>query len=155
VTTPSERAIMMTRVFDAPARRVFEAWTKPEHLTRWFGRRGDVLVVCEVDLRVGGGYRFVWRLLEGDEMGLRGEYREIDPPVRLVSTEQFEGAEFEAMGGVAMNTMTLDERDGRTRMTLTGVYESREARDAVLRSGMETGASESFDRLAELLAEQF
>jgi uncharacterized protein YndB with AHSA1/START domain len=149
VTTPSDLEIVMTRVFDAPRRKVFDAWTKPELLRQWFGRRGDVLSVCEVDLRVGGAYRFVWQLREGGEMGMGGVYREIDAPGRLVSTESFD--DYAEMGD-AVNTMVLEERDGKTTMTITSRYGSREARDAVIESGMEGGANESFDRLAELLA---
>ena len=153
VTTPSDREIVMTRVFDAPRQLVFDAWTKPEHLVRWFGRRGDTLPICEVDLRVGGGYRYVWSLREGGEMGMHGEYREIVPPARLVATEVFEGDEFEAMGGETLNTMTFEERDGRTTMTITSLYRSREDRDGVLQTGMEGGAGESFDRLDAYLQE--
>ncbi|HEY7467003.1 MAG TPA: SRPBCC family protein [Dehalococcoidia bacterium] len=149
VTTPSDLEIAMTRVFDAPRQRVFDAWTKPELLRQWFGRRGDVLSVCEVDLRVGGTYRFVWQLREGGEMGMGGEYREIDAPGLLVSTEVFD--EYAEMGP-AVNTMVLKERDGRTTMTITSRYNSKETRDAVIESGMEGGANESFDRLSELLA---
>ena len=149
VTTPSDLEIVMTRVFDAPRQKVFDAWTKPELLRQWFGRRGDVLKVCEVDLRVGGGYRFVWQLREGGEMGMGGVYREIDAPGRLVSTESFD--DYAEMGD-AVNTMVLDERDGKTTMSITARYNSKEARDAVIESGMEGGANESFDRLAELLA---
>jgi uncharacterized protein YndB with AHSA1/START domain len=149
VTTPSDLEIAMTRVFDAPRQRVFNAWTKPELLRQWFGRRGDVLSVCEVDLRVGGTYRFVWQLREGGEMGMGGEYREIDAPGLLVSTEVFD--EYAEMGP-AVNTMVLEGRDGRTTMTITSRYNSKETRDAVIESGMEGGANESFDRLSELLA---
>jgi uncharacterized protein YndB with AHSA1/START domain len=149
VTTPSDLEIAMTRVFDAPRQRVFDAWTKPELLRQWFGRRGDVLSVCEVDLRVGGTYRFVWQLREGGEMGMGGEYREIDAPGLLVSTEVFD--EYAEMGP-AVNTMVLEERHAKTTMTITSRYNSKETRDAVIESGMEGGANESFDRLSELLA---
>jgi len=149
VTTPSDLEIIMTRVFDAPRQKVFDAWTKPELLRQWFGRRGDVLKVCEVDLHVGGGYRFVWQLREGGEMAMGGVYREIAALERLVSTESFD--DYAEMGD-AVNTMVLDERDGKTTMTITSRYGSKEARDAVIESGMEGGANESFDRLAELLA---
>jgi uncharacterized protein YndB with AHSA1/START domain len=151
VTTPSDLEIRMTRTFDAPRQLVFDAWTRPEHMRRWLGRRGDTMPVCEIDLRVGGGYRVVWRLREGGEMGMHGVYKEIVPPERLVSTEVFEGPEFEAMGGESLNTLVLEEHDGRTLMTITSLYQSREARDGVLRTGMEKGAGESFDRLEELL----
>ena len=149
VSTPSDLEIVMVRLFDAPRQRVFDAWTKPELLRQWFGRRGDILSVCEVHLRVGGGYRFVWQLREGGEMGMGGEYREIDAPGRLVSTEVFDDY---AEMGAAVNTMVLEEREGRTILAITSRYDSKEARDAVIESGMEGGANESFDRLAELLA---
>jgi uncharacterized protein YndB with AHSA1/START domain len=144
----------MTRVFDAPREAVFDAWTKPEHLTRWFGSRTNKMIVCEVDLRVGGAWRFVWRLTEDQEMGIHGEYREIVRPERLVNTEIFEGEYAESMGGEegGLNTLTLEERDGKTTMTLTSLYASKEVRDGVLATGMEEGAAESFDLLAELLS---
>jgi uncharacterized protein YndB with AHSA1/START domain len=153
VTTPSDLEILMTRAFDAPRQLVFDAWTKPEHLKRWLGRDGDTMIVCEVDLRVGGAYRYVWHLHEGSEMGMYGEYREIASPDRLVATEMFDEPYFEAMGSGTLNTLTFAERDSKTTMTVTILYKSREARDAVLRSPMEEGAGESFDRLAELLRE--
>jgi uncharacterized protein YndB with AHSA1/START domain len=151
----------MTRVFEAPREAVFDAWTEPEHLKRWFGNRDDEMIVCEVDLRVGGAWRFVWRgtggayLPEGQEMGMHGEYREIARPERLINTEIFEGEFTEMMGGEegGLNTMTLAERDGRTTMTIVSLYASREVRDGVLATGMEDGAAESFDRLAELLSD--
>jgi uncharacterized protein YndB with AHSA1/START domain len=154
VTTPSDLEIAMTRSFDAPHQLVFDAWTNPEHLKRWLGREGDTMIVCEVDLRVGGAYRYVWRLHEGSEMGMYGEYREIVPSQRLVATEMFNEPYYEAMGSGTLNTLTLVERDGVTTMTVTILYKSREARDAVLRSPMEEGAGESFNRLAELLKER-
>jgi uncharacterized protein YndB with AHSA1/START domain len=148
VTTPSDREIAMTRVFDAPARLVFDAWTKPELIKRWLGvRAGWTMAVCEVDLRVGGAYRFVWR---GPDMtmGMRGAYREVVPPVRLVSTEKFDEAWYE---GEAVDTLLLVERDGKTTVTTTVRYVSREVRDAVIKSGMATGVAEGYDKLAELL----
>jgi uncharacterized protein YndB with AHSA1/START domain len=148
VTTPSDREIAMTRVFNAPARLVFDAWTKPELIKRWLGvRAGWTMAVCEVDLRVGGAYRFVWR---GPDMtmGMGGLYREIDRPVRLVSTEKFEDPWYE---GEAVDTMVLVEHDGKTTVTTTVRYVSREVRDAVIKSGMATGVAEGYDKLAELL----
>jgi len=148
ITTPSDREISMTRVFDAPARLVFDAWTKPELLKRWLGvRAGWTMEVCEVDLRVGGKYRFVWR---GPDMtmGMGGSYREIVPPVRLVSTEKFDEAWYE---GEALDTIVLVERDGKTTATTTVRFVSREVRDAVIKSGMASGVAESYDTLAELL----
>jgi uncharacterized protein YndB with AHSA1/START domain len=150
VTTPSDREIAMTRVFDAPRSMVFDAWTKPELLKRWLGaRNGWTLAVCEIDLRVGGTYRYVWRKDNGIEMGMRGEYREIVRPERLVCTEVFDDKWYE---GEALDTMVLTERDGKTTLTTTVLYDSKEARDGVLQSPMATGVAESYDRLDELLA---
>ncbi len=153
ITTPSDLEIAMTRVFDAPRHLVFDAWPKPEHLKRWFGPRGWTMPVCEIDLRPGGAWRFFMRKDDGSKMGLYGEYREVVPPERRVSTEFFEGPVFDEMGGGTINTLTFEERDGKTTMTTTALYKSREARDAVMQTGMEDGAAESFDRLAELLQE--
>jgi len=150
VTTPSEREIAMTRVFDAPRTLVFDAWTKPELLQRWLGvRNGWSLAVCEIDLKVGGAYRFVWRGPDGAEMGMGGVYREIVPPERLVSTERFDDPWYP---GEALDTMVLVEEDGKTTVTVTVLYESQEARDGVLKSDMTRGIAESYDMLAELLA---
>jgi uncharacterized protein YndB with AHSA1/START domain len=146
VTTPSDREVVLTRVFDAPRRLVFEAWTKPEHLVHWFGRNGWTLPVCEVDLRVGGAWRFVLRGPNGREIGMRGVYREITPYERLVTTESFDDFPTEAV-----NTMTLSEKDGKTTLTSRVLSASKEVRDAVLRAGMEQGAAETYDRLAEHL----
>ena len=148
---PSEREIVMTRDFAAPRSLVFDAFTQPEHIRRWLGREGDTMSVCEVDLRVGGAWRYLWQLREGGEMGMYGSFLEIDAPRRLVQTEHFEGEFFEVMGGGTVNTLVLEEHDGVTTMTITVVYKSREARDGVLRTPMEAGAGESFDRLEELL----
>jgi uncharacterized protein YndB with AHSA1/START domain len=147
VTTPTDREIVMTRVFDAPRRLVFDAFTKPELLKRWFGPRGWSLVVCEVDLKVGGTFRFVLRGPDGREMGMRGVYREIVPPERSVHTESFDD-----YPGESQVTTVLAEQGGKTTLTATVLYPSREVRDAVLQSGMEHGAAESYDKLAELLA---
>ena len=149
ITTPSEREIVMSRVFDAPRNLVFDAWTKPELLKRWLGVRGGwSMVVCEVDLRVGGAYRFVWRGPDGAEMGMGGVYREIVPPERLVATESFDPW----YPGEAVDTTVLVEEGGKTTATTTVFYESEEIRDAVLESGMARGVAESYDMLAEYLA---
>ena len=148
VTTPSDREIAMTRVFDAPRQLVFDAYTKPELLKRWLGVFGDwSLEVCEVDLRVGGAYRYVWRRA-GTEMGMGGVFREIVPPARIVSNEKFDQPWYE---GDATGTVTFVERGGTTTMTLTMLYATKEVRDAVLKSPMEQGVAASFDKLAELL----
>ncbi|MEP6551258.1 MAG: SRPBCC family protein [Gemmatimonadales bacterium] len=148
VTTPSEREIAMTRVFDAPRGLVFDAWTKPELLKRWLGVRGGwSFAICEVDLRVGGAYRFVWRGRDGTEMGMGGVYREVVRPERLVATEKFDEPWYE---GEALDTTTFVERGGKTTATTTVLYASREVRDAVLKTPMTSGVAESYDKLAEL-----
>ena len=146
VTTPTDREIVMTRVFDAPRRLVFEAFSKPELLKRWFGPRGWSLVVCEVDFKVGGGFRFVLRGPDGRQMGMRGVYREIVPPERSVHMESFDD-----YPGDSQVTAVFVEQRGKTTLTATLLYPSREVRDAVIKSGMEHGAAETYDRLAELL----
>ncbi len=146
VSTPSDREIMMTRVFDAPRSLVFDALTKPELLKRWFGPRGWSLVVCEVDLKVGGAWRYVLRGPDGADMGMRGVYREIVPPERSVHTESFDDFPEESVV-----TTVLVENGGKTTLTATALYPSQEIRDAVIKSGMEHGAAETYDRLAELL----
>ena len=151
LTLPSDREIMMTRVFNASRHLVFDAWTKCEHLKRWWGPGTWSMPVCEIDLRIGGAWRYLMRNTEGTEMGMHGEYREIAAPERLVSTEVFEGDQFEAMGGGSVNTLLLVEHEGKTTMTITSFYKSKQARDGVMEFPMEAGASESFDRLEELL----
>jgi uncharacterized protein YndB with AHSA1/START domain len=149
VTTPSDREIALTRVFDAPRHLVFEAYTKPELLKRWLGVHGGwSWAVCEVDLKVGGAYRYVWRGPDGAEMGMGGVFREVVVPERIVATEAFDQSWYP---GSAVSTVTLVEQGGRTTLTLTVRYESKEARDAVLKSPMEQGVAAGFDKLAELL----
>lgn len=148
VTTPSDREVVLTRVFDAPRHLVFDAFTKPELLKRWFGPRGFSLVVCEVDLKVGGSFRFVLRGPDGREMGMRGVYREITPPERSVHMESFD----DFPGVESQVTAVFVEQGGKTTLTATVLYPSPEVRDAVVKSGMEHGAAETYDRLAELLA---
>ena len=147
VSLPTDREIVMTRVFDAPRRLVFDALTKPELLKRWFGPRGWSLVVCEADLKVGGAWRWVLRGPDGRDMGMRGVYQEIMPPERLVSTESFDD-----YPGESLNTLILSEEDGQTTFSITVRYASQEIRDAVIKSGMEHGAAECYDKLAEMLA---
>ena len=148
VTTPSDREIVLTRVFDAPRNLVYDAFTKPELLKRWFGPRGWSLVVCDVDLKVGGGFRFVMRGPDGKDMGMRGVYRELVPPDRSVHMESFDD-----YPGEAQVTTVFAEQSGKTTMTATVLYHSKEVRDAVIQSGMEDGAAESYDKLAELLTQ--
>lgn len=151
VTTPTGNEIVLTRGFDAPRRLVFDALTKPELLKRWHGARGWNLVVCEVDLRVGGAWRFVSLGPDGEEMGHGGVYREIVAPERLVNTETYDDQWFP---GEALVTVDLVERDGRTTLTTTLRFPSQEVRDLVVSSPMERGVTESYDRLADLLQER-
>lgn len=147
VTTPTEREIVMTRVVDAPRQLVFEAWTSPEHLRHWMlGPPGWSMPVCEVDLRPGGSWHFVWRKSDGTEMGMSGEYREIVPPERVVHTEKW-GVEWPE----TINTVLLAEENGKTTVTMKILYPSKEARDAALKTGMKEGAGQSFDRMEEYL----
>jgi uncharacterized protein YndB with AHSA1/START domain len=148
VTLPTDREVVLTRVFDAPRTLVFEAFAKAELLKRWFGPRGFTMPVCEVDFKVGGGFRFILRGPDGHEMGMRGEYREILPPERTVHLESFD----DFPGPPAQVTTLFVEKDGKTTMTATILSPSKEVRDAVIQSGMEHGAAESYDKLAELLA---
>ncbi|HZO56768.1 MAG TPA: SRPBCC family protein [Bryobacteraceae bacterium] len=147
VTTPTDREVVLTRVFDAPRQLVYDAFSKPELLKRWFGPRGWSLVVCEVDHRVGGSFRFVMRGPDGKDMGMRGVYREIVPPERSVHMESFDD-----YPGESQVTAVFTEQDGKTTLTATVLYPSKEVRDAVIQMGMEDGAAESYDKLAELLA---
>jgi uncharacterized protein YndB with AHSA1/START domain len=150
LTLPSDREIVLTRVFDAPRRLVFEAWTKPEHMKHWYGCRKVTLRVCEIGLRTGGAYRYVMRAPDGVDHTMQGVYREIVPPERLVYTEGYVTQGFAS--NEALVTVTFTERDGKTTFTSTSVYPSLEDRDGHLNSGMETGAAETLDRLAEHLA---
>jgi uncharacterized protein YndB with AHSA1/START domain len=148
-TTPSDRELAVTRVFDAPRALVFDAWTRPEHIASWMlGPDGWSMPVCEVDLRSGGAWRFVWRSADGRELRMDGVYREVSPPERMVFTE--------AWGGdwpLTLNTVVLAEEDGRTRLTYTVQYVSTGARAAAFSTGMSEGMSQSLDRLAAYLAE--
>ena len=146
VSTPTDLEIVMTRAFDAPRALVYEAFSKPELLRQWFGPRGWSLAVCEVDLRVGGGFRFVLRGPDGKEMGMRGTYLELAPPERSVHLESFDD-----YPGESQVTSLFVEKSGQTTLTVTVLYPSKQIRDAVIQSGMEHGAAESYDRLAELL----
>jgi len=149
ITTPSDNEIEMTRVFDAPRHLVFKAMTIPELVQRWLlGPPGWSMPVCEIDLRVGGGYRYLWRKTDGTEMGMHGVYREIVPAERVVQTEVFDQPWYP---GEAVGTMVMVEKDGKTTVTITMRYDSRETRDAVLKTPMDQGVAASYDRLAEVL----
>jgi uncharacterized protein YndB with AHSA1/START domain len=147
ITTPSDVEVVLTRVFDAPRRLVWKAFTTPELASRWLlGPDGWTMPVCEMDVRPGGSWHYVWRKNDGSEMEMRGSYREVDPPSRLVNTEKW-GPEWPE----TVNTLTLEEEGGRTTMRQSIRYVSREARDAALKTGMKDGAQTSYDRLAEQL----
>jgi uncharacterized protein YndB with AHSA1/START domain len=151
IAAQGDRELVMTRSFNAPRKLVFDAFTKPELVKRWLlGPPGWSMPVCEIDLRVGGKYRWVWRRdSDGTEMGMGGVYREIVAPERIVSTEKFDDAWYP---GEAVGTIQLTEHSGTTAMTQTVLYESREARDGVLKSPMESGVRASYDRLEDLLS---
>lgn len=145
---PDKPTIVTRRVVDAPRALVFDCWTKPEHMRRWLGPRAFTMISCEVDLRVGGGYRYVHRAPDGQEYAFRGEYREIVRPERLVATfvfEMFPEAE-------ALETLTLEEKDGKTTVTTLTLHKTLQARDGHLSSGMESGMVDGYSRLDELLA---
>jgi uncharacterized protein YndB with AHSA1/START domain len=143
VTLPTDERILITREFDAPKRLVYRAWTEPELVERWWGgERGEVRSV-RIDLRVGGAWRCVMVTDDGSEAALRGEYREIIPNERIVSTEVYEGLP----GAQALNTVTFEEREGRTTLTVLVQHSSKAARDAHLGSGMEAGMQEALDLL--------
>lgn len=149
ITMGTDRELVMTRVFNAPRRLVFEAMTKPELVKQWLlGPPGWSMPVCQIDLRVGGSYRYVWRNVDGREMGMGGVYREIVRPERIVATEKFDESWYP---GEALDTSVLVEQDGRTTLTTTVQYESREVRDGVMKSPMESGVAASYDRMAEVL----
>lgn len=150
VTTPGDREIVLKRVFNAPRKLVFEAMTKPEFVKRWLtGPPGWSMVVCTIDLRVGGTYRYEWAHENGSTMGMGGEYREVVRPERIVSTEKFDEAWY---AGDAIGTLVLTENAGQTTITTTVLYDSKETRDGVLKSGMESGVAYSYDQLDEILA---
>ena len=147
VTTPTDKEVVMTRQFDAPRKLVFAAWTTPKYVQRWMlGPEGWTMPVCEIDLRPGGEWHFVWRKSQSMEMSMRGTYKEVKPPERLVSTESW-GPEWPE----TLNTVELREENGKTTMTLTILYVSKEARDNALKTGMKDGVETSFDRLATVL----
>ena len=149
VTTPSDREIAMTRVFDAPRKLVYDALTKPELVKRWLGVfGGHTMEVCEIDLKVGGKYRYVWRNKDGSMMGMGGVFKEIVPQQRIVTTEKFDESWYP---GEAVDTLTLTEQGGKTTMTTTVLYESKQARDGVLKSPMDTGVAASYDTLDGVL----
>lgn len=148
ITTPADREIVSERVFDAPRERVFAAFTDPELIPEWWGPRSLTTTVDQMDVRRGGAWRFVCRDSNGEETGFRGTYREVTPPERIVQTFEWEGMP----GHVIVETVTFEDLGGRTNVTNTSLFHTTEERDGMLASGMESGLSESHDRLDELLA---
>jgi len=150
LVTSGDREVVVTRNFDAPRQMVWDAYTKPELLKRWLtGPPGWSFAVCEVDLRVGGKYRWVWRGPDGTEMGMGGVHKEVVPPERLVCTQLFDQ---DWTGGEAVGTMVFTEQDGKTTMTNTIRYATPEARAAVLKTPMEMGMAMGYDRLDDVLS---
>ena len=149
VTLPSDLEIKITRVFDAPAALVFGMWTTSMHIRRWWGSDEAPVVLCEIDLRVGGNWRYVTRTAEGAELGWHGTYREVVRPRRLVSTEVFEGYP----DCQSLNTLTLEEHSGQTTLTVVVLHTSKEHRDGHVNSGMEGGMQQCMNRIDDLLAE--
>ena len=152
VTLPTDEQILITRDFDAPRHLVYEAWTTPELVRRWWHAKRGEMTVCEIDLRVGGTWRSVMVADGGMEVGFHGEYREIVPNERLVSTETYEGLPegVSEEEGTTLNTATFTEVDGRTRLTILVQAPNRESRDAIIESGMEAGMQDAMDLLEEI-----
>lgn len=148
ITLPSDRELVMTRVFNAPRELVFKAHVDPTLIPQWWGRRDYTTIVDKLDVRPGGAWRFVQRRADGSEEGFRGEFREIVPPERFTWTFEWEGMP----GHIGLETYTFEEHAGKTTLTATSVFNTLEERDGVIASGMEAGANESADRLEELLA---
>lgn len=150
IVPDGERALIFTRAFNAPRALVWRAHTEPALVQRWLlGPDGWTMPVCEMDVRVGGKYRWVWRHGDGREMGMGGVYKEVKAPERLVSTEKFDQAWYP---GEMLGTIVLTEKDGWTLLTQTALYESREVRDLVAKSPMESGVKASYDRMEQVLA---
>jgi uncharacterized protein YndB with AHSA1/START domain len=152
VTLPTDEQILVTREFDAPKHLVFKAWTTPELVKRWWNAKRGEVTIAEIDLQVGGRWRYVMVTDDGTEVGFHGEFREIVPNERIVSTEVYEGlpegvSEDE---GTVVNTVTFVEKDGRTALTLLMQAASKESRDAIIESGMEAGLQDALDLLEEV-----
>jgi uncharacterized protein YndB with AHSA1/START domain len=146
VTLPTDEQILITREFDAPKHLVYEAYTQPEHIRRWWHAKRGAVTVVEVDLRVGGGWRYVMVTPDGFEVAFHGEFREIVPNERLVSTEVFE----RMPDAEALDTATFAEVDGRTTLTILTQLKTKAHRDAYIESGMEDGLQDALDLLEEL-----
>jgi uncharacterized protein YndB with AHSA1/START domain len=148
VTTPTDREIRIERIFDAPRDRVFAIYTDPELIPEWWGPRSTTTVVDHMDVRAGGGWRFVAREADGSETAFRGTYREVTAPERIVQTFEWEGMP----GHVSVETATFEDLGDRTKVTTVSIFHTTEERDGMLGSGMEGGMNETFARLDELLA---
>jgi uncharacterized protein YndB with AHSA1/START domain len=151
VTLPTDEQILITREFEAPKHLVFEAWTTPELVKRWWNAKRGEVTIAEIDLRVGGRWRYVMVTDDGLEVGFHGEYRAIVPNERIVSTEVFEGVPGgEASEEGTLNTATFTEADGRTTLTILVQAPSKQIRDAIIDSGMEAGMQDAMDLLEEV-----
>jgi uncharacterized protein YndB with AHSA1/START domain len=148
VTLPTDEQILITREFDAPKHLVYKAWTTPGLVKRWWNAKRGEVTIAEIDLRVGGTWRYVM-VADGQEVGFHGEYREIVPNERIVSTEAYEGIP-DADANATLNTLTLTETDGRTTLTVLVECPSKETRDAIIDSGMEAGMQDAMDLLEEV-----
>jgi uncharacterized protein YndB with AHSA1/START domain len=148
ITLPSDREIVMQRLFDAPAHLLFEVWTRPEHVKKWYGVRSTIVTVCEIDLRVGGKWRWVVTTPQGMEIGFSGVFREIEPPRRLQRTEWYEAIP----GAECLVTLSFDEKDGRTNFTTSMLFPDKIQRDMALKSGMELGVDECYRNIDGILA---
>jgi len=146
VTLPTDEQILITREFDAPKHLVYKAWTTPDLVRRWWSAKRGTVTIAEIDLRVGGAWRYVMVTDDGFEVAFHGEYREIVPNERIVSTEVYEGMP----EGEALNTLTLTEVDGRTTLTILAQHASKELRDAVIDSGMEAGMQDAMELLEQV-----
>jgi len=152
VTLPTDEQILITREFEAPKHLVYRAWTTPELVRRWWNARRGEVTVAEIDLRVGGQWRYVLVAEEGFEVGFHGEYREIVPNERIVSTEVYEGLPdgVSEEEGATLNTATFTETDGRTTLTILVQAANKVSRDAIIDSGMEAGMQDAMDLLEEV-----
>jgi uncharacterized protein YndB with AHSA1/START domain len=148
ITTPADREIHVERVFAAPRDRVFAVYTDPELIPEWWGPHGTTTIVDRMDLRPGGGWRFVSRNSDGSETAFRGTYREIAPPERIVQTFEWEGMP----GHVSVETATFEDLGDRTRVRTVSIFHTTEERDGMIASGMEGGLNETYDRLDAVLA---
>lgn len=153
VTLPSDREIQFLRDFDAPRELVWEVFTKPEHIKQWWGNSRLTMIVCELDLRVGGTYRFVGRMADGKEVPFCGEHKEIVPLERIVYTEVFDVAPYNQFPAVVTTVFTALD-DSHTRMRITSLHVSKEVRDVVIATGMEEGAAESYDYAERVMANE-